>query len=530
MKKLVSLFVLFCLLFCFMPLYANARLYNDVSPYDWFAPAVEEVTRLGIMTGVGNGNFAPREGVNRAMTVQLLYNIFGKTTAYSPYFTDVKANAWYAAAVTWAKENKIVSGTSADRFSPNKLITRQELACILADIARSGDKSYGRCPSDIDKADSWAVSDIEFCCEYGFFSLRDSDAFAPKATVSRAELAATLLRVLGDYENGVYDPTLHVECVMLSVQSATLIKGQKITLSAQVYPYNSNDKKIGFTSSAPDVAIVDNKGNVTALAPGKAVISTLSRDGGISARCGITVKAAGAVLPTMQSVKGIIDICSSYDAGAMYGIGNKRRIDPNKPMVALTYDDGPQPKSSNRILDCLEKYSSVATFFELGICVEQYPEIVARKAALGCELGNHSYDHPDLTTVSAAEVKYQIEHTNELIFKASGINATLLRPPNSKRNDTVRAYAGVPIILYSVDTNDWRYKDADYIFEQVKKNVKDGSVVLMHSIHLTTAQATEKIVPWLISQGYQLVTVSEMAQLKGYKLKNGTTYFAFYNF
>lgn len=203
-----------------------------------------------------------------------------------------------------------------------------------------------------------------------------------------------------------------------------------------------------------------------------------------------------------------------------------RAIDPNKPMVALTFDDGPYGKTSNRILDCLEKYNVLATFFELGQNVEAYPEVIKREAELGMEIGSHSWSHPNFKTLSAKSAKKQINKTNNALKKACGQASTVFRPPYGNDTKAIEKYANAPIILWSVDTLDWKSRDAKKVMKVVKQQKHlDGSVVLMHSIYKSTAKAVEKMVPWLLDEGYQLVTVSELLHYKYDETpKNGKLY------
>lgn len=189
-------------------------------------------------------------------------------------------------------------------------------------------------------------------------------------------------------------------------------------------------------------------------------------------------------------------------------------IDPEKPMVAITYDDGPYPPTSTRILDCFEKYGEVATFFEVGRNVNAYPEIVARKESMGMEIGNHSWSHTNLKKATDSEVASEINNTNAALTAACGHPATVFRPPYGNTTAVVERTAGVPVILWSVDTLDWKSRDAVSVFNVVKaihdKGALNGRVILMHSIYESTAEATEMLVPWLKENGYQLVTVSEL--------------------
>ncbi len=203
-----------------------------------------------------------------------------------------------------------------------------------------------------------------------------------------------------------------------------------------------------------------------------------------------------------------------------------RYIDPNKPMVALTYDDGPGGKSETKILKTLEKYDAVATFFYLGNRVANFKDNAVKASEIGCEIGNHSWSHPQLSTLSKKQIKKQISKTNKAIEEYTGIEPKLYRPPYGDYSDKVLEAVDMPAILWSVDTLDWKTRDPKKIFKVVKKTKKlDGKIILMHSIYDETAKATSKMVPWLQKQGYQLVTVSELIQYRtGEGPKDGEVY------
>jgi len=188
-----------------------------------------------------------------------------------------------------------------------------------------------------------------------------------------------------------------------------------------------------------------------------------------------------------------------------------RIIDPYAPMVALTFDDGPHELYSHQILDVLEKYHAVATFFEVGYNARLYPEVLTRMAELGCEVASHTYYHHDLTTLSRDAMLTDLAKLDQIIYDATGVMPTLVRPPYGAVNSTVKYESGRAMILWTVDTQDWRYRDAQALIDYMQNyGDLDGEVVLMHSIHASTAEAMEVVVPWLIGQGYQLVTVSEL--------------------
>lgn len=203
---------------------------------------------------------------------------------------------------------------------------------------------------------------------------------------------------------------------------------------------------------------------------------------------------------------------------ALYG------INPKKKMVALTYDDGPYTPVTNQILDTLEEYNSRATFFVVGSRVSTYRDCIKREASLGCEIGNHTYNHTILTSVSGSTIKSEISKTNDAVKKITGQAPTIVRTPGGAVNSTVKANVGYPMFNWSVDTLDWKYRNSSSVVSSIKSSVRDGSIVLMHDLYGSTGDATEEIVPWLVKKGYQLVTVSELMAVKGIDVEAGELY------
>ena len=197
-----------------------------------------------------------------------------------------------------------------------------------------------------------------------------------------------------------------------------------------------------------------------------------------------------------------------------------------KKSIALTFDDGPS-SFTNRLLDCLEKNNAKATFFMTGTEIASFPDEVKRMKKLGCELGNHTYDHTELTTLSFDEISSEVDKVNEQLINLTGEGASVVRPPYGSVNDTVRSAINLPLILWSIDTLDWKTLNAESTVEEVMNNVKDGSVILMHDIFSTSVDAAEILIPQLIEKGYQLVTVHELAALHQTELSAGATYSEF---
>ena len=208
-----------------------------------------------------------------------------------------------------------------------------------------------------------------------------------------------------------------------------------------------------------------------------------------------------------------------------YGISAKTTsIDPDKKMVALTYDDGPHGTYTAQILDVLEKYDARATFFVVGSRIEYYPSQLTRAYNLGCEIGSHTYNHMNLPSNTDSAIKSEMDKTDALIKKYTGEAATIMRPPGGATSSRSLAAVGKPAIMWSVDTRDWEHRNASKTVTHIKNNVYDGAIVLMHDLYSPTAQATKTIVPWLIDNGYQLVTVSELMYYRGIDMKAGSVY------
>lgn len=191
--------------------------------------------------------------------------------------------------------------------------------------------------------------------------------------------------------------------------------------------------------------------------------------------------------------------------------------------VALTFDDGPS-SFTDRLLDCLETNNAKATFFMVGKEIDSFPDEVKRMEKLGCELGNHTYSHVDLTTLSPEDMSAEIAGVDEDLVNLVGHGATVLRPPYGNINDSVRSTVGTPMILWSIDTLDWETQDAQQTVDTVMSQVQDGSIILMHDIFSTSVDAAEIFIPKLINEGYQLVTIHELAKIKGTELQTGIAY------
>lgn len=207
-------------------------------------------------------------------------------------------------------------------------------------------------------------------------------------------------------------------------------------------------------------------------------------------------------------------------------------LDMSKPMVAITFDDGPSYNgASSKILETIEKYGIKATFFMIGVNARANPDNVKRKVELGCQIGNHTYDHKKYGKNVSPDL---IRRGREAVSQAGGgVEVNSFRSTGGNTTAEIRKECrdeGVALYYWSLDTQDWKYRDAEKVYNSVVDNIRDGDIVLMHEIYDTTAEAFEKIVPELLSQGYQFVTCDELVLAKtgkppvpGEQYMNGTT-------
>ena len=191
--------------------------------------------------------------------------------------------------------------------------------------------------------------------------------------------------------------------------------------------------------------------------------------------------------------------------------------------IALTFDDGPS-QYTDELLAILKANKAQATFFVIGNLVEQYPDTLIKMLANGHEIGNHSYSHPDLTTLSRSAIKREIRDTNDKIEEITEQKTTLVRPPGGNHNDDVRKAINAPLIMWSLDTLDWQSQNVKAIIEKVLNNVNDGDIVLMHDIYPTSLEAASILIPALQRAGCKLVTVSNLADSQNATLKNRRIY------
>lgn len=203
-----------------------------------------------------------------------------------------------------------------------------------------------------------------------------------------------------------------------------------------------------------------------------------------------------------------------------------------KGYVALTFDDGPSGHLTEKLLDGLKQRNARVTFFLCGYRIETYPELLDRYLQEGHEVGVHSTVHRDLTKLTPEEVHRDMKETAQKIFITTGTRPTLMRPPGGAYDPQVLSEAraeGLGVILWSVDPEDWRKHDASAVLSAMAGTVTHGDIVLMHDLGESSVEAAFLLIDTLQAQGYQFVTVSELATLSGMEITEGRVYNDFRN-
>lgn len=365
--------------------------------------------------------------------------------------------------------------------------------------------------------------------------------------------------------------------ITLTQKSISITKGKKTAIKASIkYGKNTDLENEPFEWKSKDtsIATVNKKGIIHAKSTGKTYIICSSKSGDVKVRCRITVrepynKITSIKLNTSQiqlskkdtrTIKPIIkyDKKTKYANEPIFWVSTNNKIATVKngvvkgkkngtayikvkskytnkvakckvtvkktKYIAFTFDDGPGD-DTDKLLNALDKYHSKATFFVLGNRVNTYKKQLQHAYNLGMEIGSHTWSHKNLITISNSAVKSEITKATDAIKKITGENPTLLRPPYGNFNKIVSKNAGVPMIYWSVDTEDWKHRNVKYVSKYILNHARDGEIILLHDIHPTSVDGFIKALPSLKKKGFELVTVSDLYDVKGRKLKKGIMYY-----
>ena len=196
-------------------------------------------------------------------------------------------------------------------------------------------------------------------------------------------------------------------------------------------------------------------------------------------------------------------------------------------MIAFTFDDGPNNKTTSRLLDGLGEYNAKVTFFVLGSRVENNKEVLKKAYEEGNQIGSHTYNHLNLFLLNDEEILSEVNATNSVVEEVIGVRPNLLRPPYGNINDHIKSLANMHIINWDVDTEDWKLKDRNLIKDKILADAHDGAIVLLHDIYTESVEGALLAMKELEKENYAFVTIEEMVQLRGVNLDYDTTYFNF---
>lgn len=367
-----------------------------------------------------------------------------------------------------------------------------------------------------------------------------------------------------------------IKSIKLNKTSASLYLNKKMALKATVKYNSGSNTKEGYAWSSKNKAIatVSNSGVVTGKRVGTTYIICSSASGNVKARCKVTVRLPYNKVKSItftQSVyrlnrkdkrslspivrysstkhksnepiawkssnknvatvkKGVVKgkkNGSCYITAVAKFTGTTKRVKvtvANTKYIAFTFDDGPGDYT-DKLLGKLKQYNAKATFFVLGNLCNTYKKQLKRENAYGMEIGSHSYSHQNLKKLSGSAVKKDLSKTRASIKKQIGRYPTVFRPPYGNYNKKVSKYAYAPMIYWSVDTLDWKYRNANTVKRSILKQAGKWEIVLLHDIHKTSVNGFIKALPVLKKRGYELVTVHELYKIYGAKLKNGKMYY-----
>lgn len=210
------------------------------------------------------------------------------------------------------------------------------------------------------------------------------------------------------------------------------------------------------------------------------------------------------------------------DAQIPSSVGNKpsySKVATNLPFVALTFDDGPHPTNTPRLLDILKSRNVKATFYVVGTNARRYPHILRRMIAEGHEIGNHTVTHGDLTKMSTDQVRRELRDSHQAIASATGVAPLTMRPPygaiTTNQKSWIRQEFGYPSILWSVDPEDWKKPGSAVVTNRLVSGAKPGGILLVHDIHSPSIDAMPSTVDQLLARGFQFVTVTQLIAMDG---------------
>lgn len=216
-----------------------------------------------------------------------------------------------------------------------------------------------------------------------------------------------------------------------------------------------------------------------------------------------------------RDINNIIKEFKATQNEAMYAQKVDVCLNNYNKIVALTFDDGPNPLTTPKLLDGLAQRNIKATFFLLGSCIEENKDIIKRMYNEGHNIGNHSYSHKNLIALDLQTAKMEYNQTNEILNSIIGTSSIAFRPPYGNYNETIQSFISTPLVLWDIDPLDWKDKDSNKIANHIIQRAKDGDIILLHDIYQTSVDAAFKVIDTLEQRGFNFVTINELLTRNG---------------
>ncbi|MCL2046883.1 MAG: polysaccharide deacetylase family protein [Oscillospiraceae bacterium] len=436
--------------------------------------AIEKWARKGVIPAANDGLFRPDDDISRAELAAIIVRLIGYSDISCEKPFDISESDWFYSDIM-----KLVSANvirlSNGYARPFDSATREEAIVMIARAFRIADRIESEIYYiDSDEISTWALGLVHYMQQSGYLRIFDN-RLMPSKNITRAETIMMIDSMIAEIytEPGIYSETIEGSLIISS--SGVVLSGATI------------------------------KGNIY-------VVEGIGQDGYFT-----------------------IDENTVVDWYVYVWAGRHNpfpHINPNAPMVALTFDDGPT-STTVAILNTLEAYNARATFFVVGRSIYAHQDTLRRAVSLGCELGSHTWTHRRLTSMSADELIRDTERVSNAIFDVAQVRPVFVRPPegsyNAASNRTVGSM-GMATVFWSVDPQDWSHRNANTTNTRVLNAVKDGAIILLHDLVVSTGTAVETLVPALIESGYQLVTLSELLTYSDIGIEAGAFYVSKYSY
>lgn len=327
----------------------------------------------------------------------------------------------------------------------------------------------------VEAARSWQISDSAICSvdENGVLTGHTYGTTTLKVSLENGASAEVLVKVMPPITD-----------LQLDHQLYKVKPGATKQLGLTMTPSDSGEV-ILWSTSDPTVATVDEAGTVTGVKKGTVTVTATGKFSGLTASCQVK-------------------ICDVIQ-------------------VAITFDDGPS-KHTPKLLDFLQENDIKATFFIVGNRINSFKGTTKRIVAEGHELGYHSYSHKNHRNLTTEKIKSDFEKSCKIVEELTGATYTLWRAPGGAINDRVLGAIDLPHIMWSLDTLDWKYRDADYVCDVILDKVKDGQIILLHDLHKTSVEGAIEAMKVMQAGDYEFLTVTELLSRNGTPPSNNKSY------